>query len=164
MSRARITQTDGFHRTEADSILPAQSHDFYRHTALVDSLALVERVGFGALRADKGFIKRLIFLFVHRTVYIVILAAPVVARLLERAGHIEALSRNYRRGGIVEAQMSGADFLYLIGERVGRERTCGDNHNAVCGYLRHLAADYIYKRIFFDCLCDKGGEIVPVNG
>ena len=117
-----------------------------------------------ALRTDKGFIKRLIFLFVHRAVYIVVLAASVIARLLECAGHIEALSRDYRRGGIVETQVSGADFLYLIGERIGRERTCGDNHNAVCGYLRHLAADYIYKRIFFDRLCDKGGEIVPVNG
>ena len=63
-------------------------------------------------------------------------------------------------------QTENGDYIAKIinFERVGRERTCGDNHNAVCGYLRHLAADYTYKRIFFDCLCDKGGEIVPVNG
>ena len=60
--------------------------------------------------------------------------------------------------------MPGANLLYLPGQRVGRERPCGDYNNAVGGYLRHLAADDLYKRVSLDRLCHKGGKPVPVNG
>ena len=88
--------------------MSALCHDFNGHAALVDlRVHHVKIVNGRALRGDKRFIKRIVLLFVHRAVDVIVVAL-IVAGGCEAVLHIKAFTRDDRCGGIEKAERTAA--------------------------------------------------------
>ena len=86
---------------------------------------------FDAFRVYQFLIKRLIALFVYRTVDVIALARLAVTVGDKRLAHIYAVARNYRRGGVVEVKSVARNTLYEFAEFRGGKRTRGDYYVVV---------------------------------
>ena len=148
MTGAGITQTYGFHRSEAHRIDSALSHDLDRHTALIDlGIHHIELVHGSALGRYQSLIERLVLSLIHRAVEVVVSPSLAVARLKKGVIHINALSRHYRSSRVKKAQTLAETSRYIGGERLMGQRTRSDDHNAVGRYLGYLLTDDLDVRI-----------------
>ncbi len=124
---ARIAETHGLHRSEAQCVFAARRHHFDREAALEvgrGGFPLLE-LGFfaGQQRGDEGAILRL----VERAVDVIGAVAFVVTRLHPRHRHVDALAIHHRRNRIEEGKRL---FAGVRADRVregGRGERSGGN-------------------------------------
>ena len=160
---ARVAQADRLQWAEADRVVPALRHHLDRHAALVDlRVHHVEIVDRRALRRNERLVKRLVFLFVHRAVDVIVVAAAV-ARGREAVLHVEAFARDDRRGGVKKAEPAAAERGDPLGERVARQRAARDHHDAVRRDLRDLARHDLDIRVRAQPLGRKRRKAVAVD-
>ena len=167
---AGLGQSDGFHRPEAQGVAAALGQD-------LDGQAPLEprRPPFPVAKGcrlcpthpvDKG----IVLLKGQRTVDVGCgisrRSGLVVAGLEPRDVEVDAVAVDHRSDGIEEGEGFPASRPQDIGGKAGRrERTCGDNHQAVIRAWqgRHLLAAHLDRRLGGDGRFHVAGKSVAID-
>ena len=157
---------DKSHRAQrpiTKSVAAAPRHNLHRHTAFINlRVGNVKVVQGRPLRGNKGVIKRVILVPLHRAVDIVGFSA-VVPRAHKYSVHIYGIRGDNGRNR-VEERKSSAEFLpQAFRKSVGGERTCCNYHNSLGGKLCHLSGDDFNVRVGLNLLRNIFGEQLPVH-
>ena len=162
-----VPQAHRLHRTEPGGIQPPGRQHLDGHTALVDRQLLrrVKCVQGRPLGAHQRLPERLVFRLVQRAVDVIPCAAllPVIPGGAEGAGHIHAVRRNDGGGSVIKAQAPTAQPGDVLRQRLGGQRSGGDDRHPVGGDRRHLSLPHRNERMGADRLRHPGGKRIPIH-
>ena len=114
-ARFGIGKSHRLERTEKKRVFAPERHCFNRHAAFEYVVFKIAYLS-GLCRYER-LVKRFVFLFRHRTVYIIGRSLAVARREI-CLGHINAFSRYYRRRGVEKMKSFCAEkFRYFYCER-----------------------------------------------
>ena len=160
---SRVDKPNRFQRTEKQRVSASSRHNFDGHTAL-EHFAVLKTVQNRLFCVYKFVVKRIVFLFRHRAVYIVGRSLSVTGSK-KRFRHIYAVCGNYRRGGIKEMQLFRTEeFGYLCAQCVACQWTRRNNGIVFKVKRRNLFFNDLDIFVFFYGTGDVRRKFFSVNG
>ena len=161
----RIGQPDRLHRTEQKGVAASFRHHLDRQTA-VEIIRLFKIVKNRLFRSQQRVDKPVIFVFRQRTVDIVAAVPFVIARLIPRHLHVNAVLKHHRRNRVVKRQRLAVNpRKNVFCQCLGSERTGGNDHLSPTGRRQRGNLPFFHadQRMGAETAGNEIGKSVAVN-